>query len=112
MGLHHGLCHVLGGRTGVAHGVLNAIILPHVMRFNADAVPGTMAAIARNFPPPLAGEDRVGANDNRSWNASRSLLTPVAFSGIQPQPRRAPPPPMAASPNSFTHNAPTCEAMR
>ena len=61
MGLHHGLCHVLGGRTGTAHGVLNAIVLPHVMRFNADAVPDAMGAIARNFPPSLAGERRVGA---------------------------------------------------
>jgi len=61
MALHHGLCHVLGGHTGVAHGVLNAIMLPHVMRFNADAVPDAMDAIARNFPPPLAGEGRVGA---------------------------------------------------
>jgi maleylacetate reductase len=47
MGLHHGLCHVLGGRTGVAHGVLNAILLPHVMRFNADAAPDAMSAIAQ-----------------------------------------------------------------
>jgi maleylacetate reductase len=46
MALHHGLCHVLGGRTGAAHGVLNAIMLPHVMRFNADAVPDAMSAIA------------------------------------------------------------------
>jgi alcohol dehydrogenase len=61
MALHHGICHVLGGRTGVAHGVLNAIMLPHVMRFNADAVPDAMDAIARNFPPPLAGEGRLGA---------------------------------------------------
>src|SRR6267143_1247093 len=43
------------------------------------------------YPPPLAGEGRVGANDNRSRDASRSLLTPGVFSGIQPQPRRAPP---------------------
>jgi maleylacetate reductase len=61
MALHHGICHVLGGRTGVAHGVLNAIMLPHVMRSNADAVPDAMSAIAQNFPPPLAGEGRVGA---------------------------------------------------
>src|SRR5207248_7839966 len=46
MALHHGLCHVLGGRTAVAHGVLNSIMLPHVMRFNADAVPDAMSAIA------------------------------------------------------------------
>jgi maleylacetate reductase len=47
MALHHGLCHALGGRTGVAHGVLNAIVLPHVMRFNAEVVPDAMAQIAQ-----------------------------------------------------------------
>ena len=46
MALHHGLCHVLGGRTGIAHGVVNAILLPHVMAFNAEAVPDAMSAIA------------------------------------------------------------------
>ena len=46
MALHHGLCHVLGGRTGIAHGVVNAILLPHVMSFNAEAVPDAMSAIA------------------------------------------------------------------
>ena len=71
MALHHGVCHVLGGRTGVAHGVLNAIMLPHVMQFNADAVPDAMDAIARNFPPRfmqlslprLRGRVGVGAPD-------------------------------------------------
>jgi maleylacetate reductase len=56
MALHHGICHVLGGRTGVAHGVLNSIMLPHVMRFNADAVPDAMSAVAdamRNAAPTL-----------------------------------------------------------
>jgi len=51
MALHHGVCHVLGGRTGVAHGVLNTIMLPHVMRFNADAVPDAMTAIANAMGP-------------------------------------------------------------
>ena len=46
MALHHGLCHVLGGRTGIPHGVLNAILLPHVMAFNAEAVPDAMSAMA------------------------------------------------------------------
>jgi len=36
MGLHHGLCHVLGGSAGIPHGIANAIILPHAIRFNAD----------------------------------------------------------------------------
>jgi alcohol dehydrogenase class IV len=37
MGLHHGLCHVLGGSAGIPHGIANSIILPHAIRFNADA---------------------------------------------------------------------------
>ena len=36
MGLHHGLCHVLGGTANVPHGIANSIILPHAMRFNAE----------------------------------------------------------------------------
>jgi maleylacetate reductase len=39
MALHHGLCHVLGGSAGVPHGIANGIVLPHAMRFNADAEP-------------------------------------------------------------------------
>ena len=35
MGLHHGLCHVLGGSANVPHGIANSIILPHAIRFNA-----------------------------------------------------------------------------
>ncbi len=38
MGLHHGLCHVLGGSANVPHGIANDIILPHAIRFNADAI--------------------------------------------------------------------------
>jgi alcohol dehydrogenase class IV len=36
MGLHHGLCHVLGGVANVPHGIANSIILPHAIRFNSD----------------------------------------------------------------------------
>lgn len=37
MGLHHGLCHVLGGTANIPHGVANSIILPYAIRFNAEA---------------------------------------------------------------------------
>ncbi len=46
MGLHHGVCHVLGGTAGVPHGVANAIMLPHVMRFNLDATAPHLAQAA------------------------------------------------------------------
>ena len=47
IGLHHGLCHVLGGSAGVPHGIANSIILPHAMRFNADATAPELAAVAQ-----------------------------------------------------------------
>jgi alcohol dehydrogenase class IV len=46
MGVHHGLSQLLGGRTGIAHGLANAIVLPHAIRFNADAVPEPIERIA------------------------------------------------------------------
>jgi alcohol dehydrogenase class IV len=45
MGLHHRICHVLGGTFGLPHGDANAVMLPHVARFNATAAPGALARV-------------------------------------------------------------------
>ena len=45
MGVHHGLAQLVGGRTGIPHGLANALILPHAIRFNADAVPDDLARL-------------------------------------------------------------------
>jgi maleylacetate reductase len=39
MGLHHKLCHVLGGTFGLPHSETHAVILPHAVGYNASAVP-------------------------------------------------------------------------
>jgi alcohol dehydrogenase len=36
--LHHAICHAIGSRCGVGHGEANAVMLPHVLAFNAVAV--------------------------------------------------------------------------
>src|SRR4051794_4250140 len=38
-GLHHKICHVLGGMFGLPHAETHAVVLPHVLSFNAPAVP-------------------------------------------------------------------------
>lgn len=47
MGLHHKLCHVLGGSFNLPHAELHAVILPHALAYNADAAPQAMQALAR-----------------------------------------------------------------
>ena len=37
LGLVHGMAHPLGARYDTAHGVANALLLPYVMEYNADA---------------------------------------------------------------------------
>jgi maleylacetate reductase len=53
MGLHHRLCHVLGGTFGLPHAETHTVVLPHVLAYNATAAPGSAAAVAR----ALAAED-------------------------------------------------------
>jgi maleylacetate reductase len=55
MGLHHGLCHVLGGTTGAAHGDANSVMLPHVLRFNLEATAPQIAPAADAMGLTAAG---------------------------------------------------------
>jgi alcohol dehydrogenase len=48
--LHHAICHALGAVTGVPHGAVNAVILPHAMGFNRAAAPDAFAQMARTWP--------------------------------------------------------------
>lgn len=45
-GLHHRLCHIIGGDLRVGHADVHAVLLPHVVAFNAPALPDTMRRIA------------------------------------------------------------------
>src|SRR5881396_641969 len=58
MGVHHGLCHVLGGRYNAPHGVLNGIVLPHAMRFNIP-----IATTAYRDLAPILGVKGEGLGD-------------------------------------------------
>jgi alcohol dehydrogenase class IV len=47
MAIHHRICHVLGGTFGLGHGEVNAVILPHAVRFNQPAAPEALERVAR-----------------------------------------------------------------
>ena len=58
-GLHHKLCHVLGGRFTLVHADAHSVILPHAIAFNAPVLPGEMARLADALGAP--GKDPAGA---------------------------------------------------
>lgn len=63
MGLHHKICHVLGGAFDLAHAPMHAIMISHVVAYNASCAPHPMGRIAR----------AVKAND--AWTGLYDLVT-------------------------------------
>src|SRR5438132_5455787 len=60
MGVHHGLAQLVGGRTGIPHGLANAVLLAHAVRFTAVAVPDAAARLGEALGD---GDDPAGAVD-------------------------------------------------
>ena len=54
MGLHHKLCHTLGGSFNLPHAEVHTVILPHALAYNASAAPSAMARVARALGAPDA----------------------------------------------------------
>ena len=59
MGVHHGLSQLVGGRTGIAHGLANAILLAHSVRFNTEAAGGAVERLGA----ALGSHDAAAAID-------------------------------------------------
>lgn len=74
MALHHRICHVLGGAFGIGHGDANAVILPHVVAFNAPAVPDAIQTVAE----ALDTQDPAGA----LFDLTASMEAPTALAQL------------------------------
>src|SRR3546814_4894145 len=48
MGLHHKLCHTLGGALNLPHAETHTIVLPHAIAYNAPNVRDAVEAIKRS----------------------------------------------------------------
>nr|ABA61848.1 maleylacetate reductase [Pimelobacter simplex] len=61
-GLHHKICHVLGGRYDLPHAQTHAAVLPHVSRSTSRTHPsGCRLAAAFGTPTALAGLEQLRA---------------------------------------------------
>lgn len=51
-GMHHKICHVLGGMFNLPHAETHAVVLPHVLAFNAPNAPAADERIAQALGAP------------------------------------------------------------
>src|SRR3954454_670040 len=60
-GLHHKICHLLGGMYNLPHAQTHAVVLPYVLAFNAPGVPQLEPRMAQAFEADaaLAGLQRL-----------------------------------------------------
>ena len=77
MGLHHKICHVLGGTFGLPHAETHAVLLPHVVAFNAPAAPGAMSRIAEALGA------RAAMTGLRDLNRTLGLTMTLADLGLR-----------------------------
>jgi alcohol dehydrogenase class IV len=73
-GLHHKICHVLGGAYDLPHAETHSVILPQVTAFLMPALPETAALIA----------DAIGADDAAQglFDLAQSVGSPTSLGAI------------------------------
>jgi maleylacetate reductase len=78
MGVHHKVCHVLGGTWNLPHADVHSAVLPYAAAFNASAAPEAMARLANAL-----GAD-PGDAPGALWDLARAVgaatsLAPLGF---------------------------------
>ncbi len=75
----HALAYPLGGHFHIPHGLSNALVLPHVLRFNIVTTPGPYATLAPFVFPELSafeGQERAAAFCEKLADLSRACGLP------------------------------------
>ena len=70
-GLHHKICHVLGGKYNLPHAQTHATVLPYVLAFNGPAAPDAERRIAAAFGATAALDGLVALK--QELNAPHAL---------------------------------------
>jgi len=74
VGIHHQLCHLLGGAYRLPHAELHAVVLPHAVHFVAPAARPQLARLAGSL-----GVDDVAGG---IWDLGRRLGTPASLAEL------------------------------
>jgi alcohol dehydrogenase class IV len=80
----HALAYPLGGEFHVAHGVSNALLLPHVLRFNLPAAPRRYAEVALALGVEASRSDLETAEHGVDWlfELCQACGIPAGMSGL------------------------------
>jgi maleylacetate reductase len=78
MGLHHKLCHVLGGLFDLPHSALHAVLLPYVTEYNAPSAPRA----AERLTAALGITTEAEYPGARLWTLNASLGAPTSLRDI------------------------------
>jgi alcohol dehydrogenase class IV len=76
-GLHHKICHVLGGAYNLPHADLHTVVLPHATAFNEVALPAEMARVRAALGAP-AGQSAAAA----LYELARTIGAPASLREI------------------------------
>ena len=58
VGIHHAVCHCLGARGNLSHGVANSIMLPHALAYNLEDATPALALMAQAMGCEARGSER------------------------------------------------------
>jgi maleylacetate reductase len=78
MGIHHKMCHVLGGLLDLPHSPLHAAFLPFAIAYNAKAAPEAMTNLVEALGVSNAPDDAGGA----LWDLNQRLGAPTSLASI------------------------------
>ncbi|MBD0403486.1 iron-containing alcohol dehydrogenase [Flammeovirga sp. EKP202] len=73
LGFVHSMAHQLGGQYDIPHGVANAVLLPHVMRYNAKVCAAKLKNVAEAM-----GVDVTGMTNEQGAEAAIDAITKMA----------------------------------
>jgi alcohol dehydrogenase len=99
LGATHAIAHQIGGALDLPHGLLNAVLMPYVMRFNAETHPERYVAVAAALGIAVDGLDASAAAEaaiGRVEDLAEALAVPAGLRDLGVDP---------ADFDRFAHNA-------